>query len=168
MTNPFRDNAQRDEFLTQPRLAILITNDDPGVPIGVPVWFEWTGTKVQMFAGKETPKIDRIKRDPNASVLVTNAVGEREAWVAFDGPVDVGDEGALRSPPALPIDTGIWVTNSFAPCFIRGNKRRSLFAYLRSSPREFERASKYHEASQYVQHSKLDRIKRFITKIYSL
>ena len=96
MTNPFRDNAQRDEFLTQPRLANLITNADPGVPIGVPVWFEWTGTKVQMFAGKETPKIDRIKRDPNASVLVTNAVGEREAWVAFDGPVDVGDEGAIE------------------------------------------------------------------------
>ena len=96
MTNPFRDNAQRDEFLTQPRLAILITNDDPGVPIGVPVWFEWTGTKVQMFAGKETPKIDRIKRDPNASVLVTNAVGEREAWVAFDGPIDVGDKGGIE------------------------------------------------------------------------
>ena len=96
MTNPFRDNSQREEFLTQPRLAILITNDDPGAPIGVPVWFEWTGTKVQMFAGKETPKIDRIKRDPNASVLVTNAVGEREAWVAFDGPIDVGDEGGIE------------------------------------------------------------------------
>ena len=49
-----------------------------------------------MFAGKETPKIDRIKRDPNASVLVTNAVGEREAWVAFDGPIDVGDEGGIE------------------------------------------------------------------------
>jgi len=96
MGNPFRNEAHRDEFLAQPRLAILITNDAPGAPIGVPVWFEWTGTKVQMFAGKETPKIDRIKRDPNASVLVTNAVGEREAWVAFDGPVDVGDEGAIE------------------------------------------------------------------------
>ena len=96
MTNPFRDNAAREDFLAQPRLAILITNDAPGAPVGVPVWFEWTGTNLHMFAGKETPKINRIKRDARASVLVTNAVGEPEAWVAFDGPIDVRDEGGIE------------------------------------------------------------------------
>ncbi|MEC9252455.1 MAG: pyridoxamine 5'-phosphate oxidase family protein [Pseudomonadota bacterium] len=96
MGNPFRNEAHRDEFLAQPRLAILITNDAPGAPIGVPVWFEWTGTKVQMFAGKETPKINRIKRDARASVLVTNAVGEPEAWVAFDGLIDLNDDGGIE------------------------------------------------------------------------
>ena len=49
-----------------------------------------------MFAGKETPKIDRIKRDARASVLVTNAVGEPEAWVAFDGLIDLNDEGGIE------------------------------------------------------------------------
>ena len=96
MGNPFRNEAHRDEFLAKPRLAILITNDAPGAPIGVPVWFEWTGTKVQMFAGKETPKINRIKRDARASVLVTNAVGEPEAWVAFDGLIDLNDDGGIE------------------------------------------------------------------------
>ena len=96
MGNPFRNEAHRDEFLAHPRLAILITNDAPGAPIGVPVWFEWTGTKVQMFAGKETPKINRIKRDASASVLVTNAVGEPEAWVAFDGLIDLNDDGGIE------------------------------------------------------------------------
>lgn len=96
MGNPFRNEAHRDEFLAQPRLAILITNDAPGAPIGVPVWFEWTGTKVQMFAGKETPKINRIKRDARASVLVTNAVGEPEAWVAFDGLIDLNADGGIE------------------------------------------------------------------------
>ena len=96
MSNPFQDETQRDEFLAKPRLAILITNDATGVPIGVPVWFEWTGTKVQMFAGKETPKIGRIKRDARASVLVTNAVGEPEAWVAFDGSIDVHNDGGIE------------------------------------------------------------------------
>ncbi len=96
MGNPFRNEAHRDEFLAKPRLAILITNDAPGAPIGVPVWFEWTGTKVQMFAGKETPKIDRVKRDARASVLVTNAVGEPEAWVAFDGLIDLNDDGGIE------------------------------------------------------------------------
>ena len=96
MGNPFRNEAHRDEFLAKRRLAILITNDVPGAPIGVPVWFEWTGTKVQMFAGEETPKIDRIKRDARASVLVTNAVGEPEAWVAFDGLIDLNDDGGIE------------------------------------------------------------------------
>ena len=96
MGNPFRYEAHRDEFLAKRRLAILLTNDAPGAPIGVPVWFEWTGTKVQMFAGKETPKIDRIKRDARASVLVTNAVGEPEAWVAFDGLIDLNDDGGIE------------------------------------------------------------------------
>ena len=96
MGNPFRNEAHRDEFLAEPRLAILITNDATDAPIGVPVWFEWTGTRVQMFAGKETPKIDRIKRDARASVLVTNAVGEPEAWVAFDGLIDLNDEGGIE------------------------------------------------------------------------
>ena len=96
MGNPFRNEAHRDEFLAKPRLAILITNDAPGAPIGVPVWFEWTGTKVHMFAGKETPKINRIKRDARASVLVTNAVGEPEAWVAFDGLIDLNDDGGIE------------------------------------------------------------------------
>ena len=39
MGKPFRNEAHRDEFLAKPRLAILITNDVPGAPIGVPVWF---------------------------------------------------------------------------------------------------------------------------------
>ena len=96
MTNPFKNTAQREEFLAEPRLAILITNSDRGAPIGVPVWFEWTGANVHMFAGKESPKIGRIKRDPTASVLVTNAIGEPEAWVAFDGPIDLSDNGGIE------------------------------------------------------------------------
>lgn len=95
MASPFKDDEQRDVFLAEPRLAILMTNSYSGTPIGVPVWFEWTGTKVNMFAGKATPKIGRIKRDSNASVLVTNAVGEPEAWVAFDGPIELSDEGGI-------------------------------------------------------------------------
>ena len=93
MPNPFKDDKQRDEFLASPRLAILMTNNQGRSPIGVPVWFEWTGTIVQMFAANTSPKLGRIKRDPNASVLVTNAVGESEAWVAFDGRIEISDHG---------------------------------------------------------------------------
>lgn len=73
-----------------------MTNREDDAPIGVPVWFEWTGSLVQMFAGKGTPKLVRIEQDARASVLVTNAVGEPEAWIAFDGKLEVSDEGAIE------------------------------------------------------------------------
>ncbi len=96
MPSPFKDDQQRDEFLASPRLAILMTNNQGHSPIGVPVWFEWTGSMVQMFAANTSPKLGRIKRDPNASVLVTNAVGESEAWVAFDGRIEISDHGGIE------------------------------------------------------------------------
>ena len=93
MAGPFADEAQRDAFLAAPRLAILMTNRDGPAPIGVPVWFEWNGATVAMFADATSPKVRRIARDPNASVLVANAVGEAEAWVAFDGTIEISPGG---------------------------------------------------------------------------
>ena len=93
MPNPFTDPAKLDAFLATPRLAILMMNRAAPAPIGVPVWFEWDGTTVEMFAERGSPKIVRLERDPNASVLVTNAIGEREAWVAFDGPITIAPGG---------------------------------------------------------------------------
>ena len=44
-----------------------------------------------MFAGRTSPKVALLRRDPAVSVLVTNRVAEPEAWVAFDGSVNIGD-----------------------------------------------------------------------------
>ncbi len=46
--------------------------------MGIPVWFDWDGEVVRMFAGKDTPKVHRLRRDPKASVLVTNHIDEPE------------------------------------------------------------------------------------------
>ena len=89
MPNPLADLEKREAFLSVPRLAVLMTNREAPAPIGVPVWFEWNGETVEMFAGVGTPKIKRLERDPNASVLVTNHLDEAEAWVAFDGIISV-------------------------------------------------------------------------------
>jgi nitroimidazol reductase NimA-like FMN-containing flavoprotein (pyridoxamine 5'-phosphate oxidase superfamily) len=93
MPKPFADDAKRDAFLATPRLAILMYNRELAAPIGVPVWFEWNGSTVEMFADATTPKVAGLERDPNASVLVTNAVGEAEAWVAFDGTIEIKSGG---------------------------------------------------------------------------
>ncbi|NKC01466.1 MAG: pyridoxamine 5'-phosphate oxidase family protein [Pseudomonadales bacterium] len=92
----FKNEEERDAFLAEPRLAILMSNRKSGTPIGVPVWFEWDGTVVQIFAGKGTSKLQRIQNDPRVSVLVTNSLGEQEVWVAFDGTATVHDDGTAE------------------------------------------------------------------------
>ena len=85
------DDAAREAFLAETRLAILITARRDGPPMGVPVWYEWSGGAVRMFAAADSAKLKRLARDPQCSVLVTNAVGEAEAWVAFDGRIEIED-----------------------------------------------------------------------------
>ncbi len=64
--------------------------------MGIPVWFDWDGEVVRMFVGKDTPKVHRLRRDPKASVLVTNHIDEPERWVAFDGLVSITDTGGFE------------------------------------------------------------------------
>jgi len=90
------DDASRDLFLSKPRLAILATNRREGTPISVPVWFEWDGTTVRMFAASTSPKVRRLRNDPRASVLVTNHLDEGESWVAFDGKVSIAETGGFE------------------------------------------------------------------------
>ncbi|MCY3930558.1 MAG: pyridoxamine 5'-phosphate oxidase family protein [Acidobacteria bacterium] len=83
--------AEIDEFLSEPRIGVLCTNDLDGSPNGVPVWFEWDGEQVRMFSSASHRKIARLENDPRASILVAREVGETEAWVAVDGVVSIGE-----------------------------------------------------------------------------
>ncbi|MEM8766305.1 MAG: pyridoxamine 5'-phosphate oxidase family protein [Pseudomonadota bacterium] len=88
------EDDQLQTFLEAPRLAMLISNRKNGIPMGVPVWFEWADGEVRMFAAVGSAKLRRLERDPRISVLVTNHIGEPEHWVAFDGTVAVQEQDA--------------------------------------------------------------------------
>ncbi len=94
MAKRFNSQQEIDSFLQEPRLAILMYNGSRPAPTGVPVWFDWDGKTVRMFAARTSSKVARLREDANVSVLVTNRVGEPEAWVAFDGRVVVSDYAA--------------------------------------------------------------------------
>jgi hypothetical protein len=100
MTSAFTSDEEREAFLAAPRLAVLMSTRRDGRAVGLPVWFEWTGTVANMFAAVDSMKVRRLRRDARASLVVTNHVGEREAWVAFDGDVSIdpasGVELAVR------------------------------------------------------------------------
>ena len=91
MAKKFNNQSEIDAFLEEPRLAILMYQGSGPAPTGVPVWFDWDGQTLRLFAGRTSPKVKRMKADPNISVLVTNKVGEPEAWVAFDGMAKIAD-----------------------------------------------------------------------------
>ena len=80
-------------LLERPRLGILVANRANGSALGPPVWFDWDGTTLRVIASRESHKVRRLRQDPRASLLVTNDVGEPEAWLAFDGELKLADEG---------------------------------------------------------------------------
>ncbi len=122
-TSHFENDEARDQFLATPRLAVLLSNRQEGTPMGVPVWFDWDGQVVQMFAGDYTSKIRRLRRDPKASVLVTNRIDEAERWVAFDGVVSISDTG------------GFELAERLAPRYwdLEDPARRKMFEFWRSA-----------------------------------
>lgn len=90
-----KNEEDREKFLSKTRLGILLSNRREGTPIGVPVWFEWDGKVVRMFAASTSPKVKRLRNDPRASLLVTNHLDEGESWLAFDGEVSISESGGI-------------------------------------------------------------------------
>jgi hypothetical protein len=85
------------EFLATPRLGFLTVAGGDGLPEPRPVWFEVTDDGlVQLFSGVASPKVRRVRRDPRASLVAANAVGEAENWIAISGSATVEEDGAAE------------------------------------------------------------------------
>jgi general stress protein 26 len=83
------------EFLATPRIGFLTVAGGNGLPEPRPVWFEATddGT-VQLFSLTTSPKVRRVQKDPRASLVAANGVGEPENWIAISGTATVEEDGA--------------------------------------------------------------------------
>ena len=92
---PKLSDDERDAFLDTLRYGVLTMLREDGSPLGVPVWYDWDGDVVRMFAASNTPKVARLTANPKASLLVINNLDEIERWVAFDGPVVIKTEGGM-------------------------------------------------------------------------
>jgi len=89
-------DEQRDEFLNEPKIAVLSTISAGGSPVSIPIWFEWDGEHARVFTGIDSPKIKRLQANPTASLLVANPTGEPEAWVLIEGAISVENEGGFE------------------------------------------------------------------------
>lgn len=113
-------DADRDAFLAARRYAILTTLHGDGSPVAIPVWYEWDGATLRMFAEKSSGKVKRLQNDSRASVLVINHPEEPEAWVAFDGNIALSDEGGLEMAERV-----------FDHYYPQGDKRRAALGSWR-------------------------------------
>ncbi|MDG4822369.1 pyridoxamine 5'-phosphate oxidase family protein [Asanoa sp. WMMD1127] len=89
----------RDEdlaLLARPLYAFLTVAPRGGRwPAPRPVWFEVADDRtLRMFSVPDAPKLERLRAQPRASVVVAAPVGEPEQWVAVEGSVTLHDDGA--------------------------------------------------------------------------
>jgi PPOX class probable F420-dependent enzyme len=95
--------AERDAFLRETRIAKLATLRADGSPTIVPVWFEWDGDTAAIFTGRQSPKVQRIERDPRVALSVEEGVGAAEAWVTIEGKAELEAEGAFELAARLAV-----------------------------------------------------------------
>lgn len=86
-------------FLSATRLGYLTTTplDGAAFPAPRPVWFEVTdaGT-LELFSLASSPKVRSVQRDPRASLVAGNNLGERENWVSVTGRATIVEDGAAE------------------------------------------------------------------------
>ena len=91
---PSMTQSEIDEFLGEPRIGVLCTNDHDGSPNGVPVWFEWDGERIVMFSSASQE--DGPARERSKGVAAGSSGSRRtEAWVAVDGVVSISEDGVV-------------------------------------------------------------------------
>ena len=91
----------RDEdlvLLARPLYAFLtVAPRGERWPAPRPVWFEvGDGGELQMFSMADAPKVDRLREQGRASVVVAAPVGEPEHWVSVEGPVTLHEDGGFE------------------------------------------------------------------------
>jgi PPOX class probable F420-dependent enzyme len=81
-------------LLGERRYATLATHDPDGSIHQTPVWYLFEDERFYFESFSRSRKVDNLRRNPSASVVVDAREPGRERWVAATGPVEIvtGDE----------------------------------------------------------------------------
>ena len=86
------NQAEVDEFLSQPRTAQLVTMYPAGTPHVAPVWFLWDDDRALVMAGRTTVKVRNIHRNSAVALCVPTA-DRPYSFVTVEGTAEVTDGG---------------------------------------------------------------------------
>ncbi len=87
--------AQLEEFLTQPHLAVLSTVDAEGRPRSAPVWFQWEDGAAYVFTGRGSLNWRNLERNPAASLCIERRTVPYAAAI-LDGDIEEADQSRLH------------------------------------------------------------------------
>ena len=65
--------AQIEEFLQEPRFAIVGTNRRNGAPQLTPIWFLYESERIYMSVGVDSVKYRNLQRDPRIGICISAA-----------------------------------------------------------------------------------------------
>jgi PPOX class probable F420-dependent enzyme len=88
--------SQREAFLSEARIATLVSLNPNGSPTGVPVWFDWDGKTATVFTSGTSAKIRRIREDSRVCLTIAEPAGINEAWVTIEGTASVEQDGGIE------------------------------------------------------------------------
>ena len=86
--------AQLEEFLRQPYLAVLSTVDAGGRPRSAPVWFHWEDGAAYVFTGRTSLKWRNLERNPAVSLCIERRTVPYAAAI-LEGDVEEADQSRL-------------------------------------------------------------------------
>lgn len=81
--------AEREQFLRQPHLAVLATIDADGRPHAMPIWYLYEGGLFLMSAGRNSRKHRNVARNPLATLVIDQRTLPYRA-VMVQGTVEIG------------------------------------------------------------------------------
>jgi len=96
MTQPTMTAQQIEEFLAQPRNAMVAAIRPDGRPQMTPNWFHWDGSKFYISTTKSRRKYPNFKRDPRVQLAIDDATGFKT--VLIDGTVEIREDLEAQLP----------------------------------------------------------------------
>ncbi len=97
MTQPGTMTRQQiEEFLAEPRNAMVAAIRPDGRPQMTPNWFHWDGSKFYISTTKSRRKYPNFKRDPRVQLAIDDASGFKT--VLIDGTVEIREDLEAQLP----------------------------------------------------------------------
>lgn len=94
---PAADTAKIEEFLAEPRNAMVAAIRNDGRPQVTPNWFHWDGERFYVSTTKTRKKYANYKRDSRAQLIVDDATGFKTVLVDATAEV-IEDFDRMKEP----------------------------------------------------------------------
>lgn len=92
-----------NEYLSTPRIAVVVANSESGYPQVTPNWCNWDGERLSISTTKDRLKYRNFARDPRATVLIYEGPMAAD-YVQLRGTIEIQDDDQIWEPTRAILD----------------------------------------------------------------